>query len=169
MIAVVCNCSGYKLKEEILRYLEEKEIPYKDFGTYDEETLDDPEAIKDACRCIQNKKCDVGIFISGSGFGMAMFANKFKGIRSVDCFNEDGAKRAKAHYNANVLAIPAEFVSLDTAINIIRGWLGTDVLGGRYQERMEVIKEIEKENMKWMNNMLYNKKGVSQWKKDSAL
>lgn len=148
MIAVACNCSGYKLKEEILRYLEEKEIPYKDFGTYDEETLDDPEAIKDACRCIQNKKCDVGIFISGSGFGMAMFANKLKGIRSVDCFNEDGAKRAKAHYNANVLAIPAEFVSLDTAINIIRGWLGTDVLGGRYQERMEVIKEIEKENMK---------------------
>ena len=135
MIAVACNCSGYKLKEEILRYLEEKEIPYKDFGTYDEETLDDPEAIKDACRCIQNKKCDVGIFISGSGFGMAMFANKFKGIRSVDCFNEDGAKRAKAHYNANVLAIPAEFVSLDTAINIIRGWLGTDVLGGRYQEK----------------------------------
>ena len=61
---------------------------------------------------------------------------------------ENGAKRAKAHYNANVLAIPAEFVSLDTAINIIRGWLGTDVLGGRYQERMEVIKEIEKENMK---------------------
>ena len=71
-----------------------------------------------------------------------------KGIRSVDCFNEDGAKRAKAHYNANVLAIPAEFVNLDTAINIIRAWLGTEVLGGRYKERIDVIKDIEKENMK---------------------
>ena len=79
---------------------------------------------------------------------MAMFANKFKGIRSVDCFNIEGAKRAKAHYNANVLALPAEFISLDTAINIIRDWLGTEVLGGRYKDRMDVIQEIEKENMK---------------------
>lgn len=148
MIAVVCNCSGYKLKKEILEYLEEKNIEYKDFGTFDEETLDDPEAINEACRSIQNKKCEVGIFISGSGFGMAMMANKYKGIRSVDCFNEDGAKRAKAHYNANVLALPAEFINVDTAINIIRGWLGTEVLGGRYQERMDAIREVEKENMK---------------------
>ncbi len=148
MIAIVCNCSGYKLKKEVLTYLEEKKIAYKDFGTFDEETLDDPEAIKEACKSIQTKKCDVGIFISGSGFGMAMFANKFKGIRSVDCFNIEGAKRAKAHYNANVLALPAEFISLDTAINIIRDWLGTEVLGGRYKDRMDVIQEIEKENMK---------------------
>ncbi len=148
MIAIVCNCSGYKLKKEVLTYLEEKKIDYKDFGTFDEETLDDPEAIKEACKSIQTKKCDVGIFISGSGFGMAMFANKFKGIRSVDCFNIEGAKRAKAHYNANVLALPAEFISLDTAINIIRDWIGTEVLGGRYKDRMDVIQEIEKENMK---------------------
>lgn len=148
MIAIACNCSGYKLKEEILKYLEEKGIEYNDFGTYNEETLDDPEAVKEACNYIKNKKCNVGILISGSGFGMAMIANKFKGIRSVDCFNEDGAKRAKAHYNANVLAIPAEFVNLDTAINIIRAWLGTEVLGGRYQERIDVIEEIEKDNMK---------------------
>ena len=148
MIAIVCKCSGYKLKKEVLTYLEEKKIDYKDFGTFDEETLDDPEAIKEACKSIQTKKCDVGIFISGSGFGMAMFANKFKGIRSVDCFNIEGAKRAKAHYNANVLALPAEFISLDTAINIIRDWLGTEVLGGRYKDRMDVIQEIEKENMK---------------------
>lgn len=148
MIAIVCNCSGYKLKKEVLTYLEEKKIAYKDFGTFDEKTLDDPEAIKEACKSIQTKKCDVGIFISGSGFGMAMFANKFKGIRSVDCFNIEGAKRAKAHYNANVLALPAEFISLDTAINIIRDWLGTEVLGGRYKDRMDVIQEIEKENMK---------------------
>ena len=148
MIAIACNCSGYKLKEEILKYFEEKGIKYQDFGTYDETTLDDPEAIQEACKCIQNKKCDSGILISGSGFGMAMIANKFKGIRSVDCFNEDGAKRAKAHYNANMLAIPAEFVNLDTAINIIRAWLGTEVLGGRYQDRIEVIKEIENKNMK---------------------
>ena len=148
MIAIACNYSGYKLKEKILEYLKEKDIEYKDFGPFEEETLDDPEALKEACRCIQNKKCEKGIFISGSGFGMAMIANKFKGIRSVDCFNEDGAKRAKAHYDANVLALPAEFINLDTAINIIRAWLGTEVLGGRYKERIDVVEEIERENMK---------------------
>ncbi len=148
MIAIVCNCAGLKLKEQIKNYLDEKEIQYKDFGTYSEELLDDPEAVKEACKCIQKKECSTGIFISGSGFGMAMMANKFKGIRSVDCFNEEGAKRAKAHYNANVLAIPAEFINLDTAINIIRGWMGTEVLGGRYKDRMYEIEDIEKENMK---------------------
>ena len=148
MIAIVCNCAGYKLKEEIKKYLDEKEIQYQDFGTFDENILDDSNAVKEACKCIQNKKCSSGIFVSGSGFGMAMIANKYKGIRSVDCFNEDGAKRAKAHYNANVLAIPAEFINLDTATNIIRGWIGTDVLGGRYKDRIDVIEEIERENMK---------------------
>ena len=148
MIAIACNCTGYKLKNEIIRYFEEKEIQYKDFGTLNEELLDDPEAVKEACKSVQNKECDSGILISGSGFGMAMIANKFKNIRSVDCFNEEGAKRAKAHYNANVLAIPAEFVNLDTAINILRAWIGTEVLGGRYKDRIDVIKEIEKDNMK---------------------
>ena len=68
----------------------------------------------------------------------------------VESINEEAAAHTanKAHYNANVLAIPAEFVTLEEAINIIRGWLGTEVLGGRYQERMEIIEEIEKENMK---------------------
>lgn len=148
MIAIACNCSGYKLKEEILKYFDEKEIEYEDFGTYDETILDDPEAVKKACKSVQNKKCDKGILISGSGFGMTMIANKYKKIRSVDCFNEEGARRAKAHYDANMLAIPAEFVNLDTAINIIRVWIGTEVLGGRYKERIENIEEIEKENMK---------------------
>lgn len=147
MIALACNCVGNKLKEEIIKYFEEKEIEFIDFSKSDEEILDNPEGIKNVCKSIQNKKCDAGILISGSGFGMAMMANKFKGIRSVDCFNEDGAKRAKAHYNANVLAIPAEFVNLDTAINIIRDWLGTEVLGGRYKDRIDVIQEIERENM----------------------
>ena len=148
MIAIACNCTGYKLKNEIIRYFEEKEIQYKDFGTLNEELLDDPEAVKEACKSVQSKECDSGILISGSGFGMAMIANKFKNIRSVDRGNEEGAKRAKAHYNANVLAIPAEFVNLDTAINILRAWIGTEVLGGRYKDRIDVIKEIEKENMK---------------------
>lgn len=148
MVAIGCNCSGYKLKEEAKRYFEENEIEYKDYGTFSEEILDDPEVIKDVCKSIQNKESDLGILISGSGFGMSMTSNKFKGIRSVTCFNEESAKQAKAHYNVNVLAIPANFVKIPEAIAIIRACLGTEVLGGRYKDRLEVLKEIEKENMK---------------------
>lgn len=148
MVAIGCNCSGYKLKEETKRYLEESEIPYKDFGTFSEEILDDPEAVKDVCKAVQKGEAECGILISGSGFGMSMIANKYKGLRSVVCFSEDGARRAKAHYNANVLSMPADFINLPTAIDIIRMWIGTEVLGGRYQMRLEAIEEIEKENMK---------------------
>lgn len=148
MIAIGCNCSGYKLKEETKRFFEENNIKYKDFGTYKEEVLDDPEAVKDVCMAVQEGKAECGVLISGSGFGMSMIANKYKGLRSVACFSEESAKRAKAHYNANVIAIPADFVNLSNAINIIRIWLGSEVLGGRYSERLEAICEIEKENMK---------------------
>lgn len=148
MIAIGCNCSGYKLKEETKRYLEENDIQYKDFGTYSEEILDDPEAVKSVCRSVQKGESECGILISGSGFGMSMIANKYKGLRSVTCFSEDSAKRAKAHYNTNVLSMPADFINVSTAINIIRAWIGTEVLGGRYAERLEAIEEIEKENMK---------------------
>ena len=148
MIAIGSDHGGFELKEEIKKYFDEKGIEYKDFGAYSKDRVDYPIIAKQVAKAVQNKDADRGILICRSGYGMAMVANKFKGIRSVDCFNEDGANRAKAHYNANVLAIPAEFVTLDEAINIIRGWLGTEVLGGRYQERMEIIEEIEKENMK---------------------
>jgi len=148
MIALGCNCSGYKLKEETKRFLEENEIAYKDFGTFSEEILDDPEAVKAVCRAVQSKEAEGGILISGSGFGMSMIANKYKGLRSVACFSEDSAKRAKAHYNTNVLSMPADFITLLTAIDIIRIWLGSEVLGGRYQDRLAAIEEIEEENMK---------------------
>lgn len=148
MLAIGADHGGYKLKEEIKKYLEEKEIEYKDFGTYSEERVDYPDIAKEVSKAVQTKKCDKGILICRSGYGMSMVANKFKGIRSAPCFEETAAKFSRMHNDANVLALGADYVTTSTAIQIVRMWLATEFEGGRHSERLALIEEIEKENMK---------------------
>ena len=148
MIAVACNCSGYKLKEEILKYLEEKEIKYEDFGTYDEERTDYPIYAKKVAEAIQSKECDSGILVCRSGYGMTVVANKFKGIRAASIHDEESAKFAKADDDINVITLGGDYLTTNQAICIIRNWLGTEFKGGRYEERLKMVEEIEDNNMK---------------------
>ena len=148
MIAIGSDHGGYKLKEEIKKYLSEIGIEYQDFGTDSEERTDYPIYAKKVAKSIQNKECDKGILLCKSGCGMAIVANKFKGIRAGIVINENEAKFAKADDNINVITISGNNTSIEEAIKIIRMWLGTEFKGGRYQERIEMINKIEKENMK---------------------
>lgn len=148
MIAIGADHGGYKLKEEIKKYLEEKGIEYKDFGTYSEERVDYPDIAKEVSKAVQTKKCEKGILICRSGYGMSMVANKFKGIRSAPCFEETAAKFSRMHNNANILALGADYVTTSQAIQIVRVWIATEFEGGRHQDRLDLISEIENENMK---------------------
>ncbi len=148
MIAIGSDHGGYKLKEEIKKYLEEKEIPYKDMGCMSEESVDYPNIAKEVAREVQSKRCENGILICRSGIGMSMVANKFKGIRCTLCHNEYTAKYAKLHNNSNILSIGADDVTVNEVICMIRIWLATEFEGGRHEERLKIIEEIEKENMK---------------------
>ena len=148
MIAIGCDHGGYKLKEEIKKYLEEKEIEYKDFGCMNEERVDYPNIAEEVAKSVQIKDSESGILICRSGIGMSIVANKFKGIRCALCHNEFTAKYSKLHNNSNILAIGADDVTVNEAICILRMWLATEFEGGRHQERLEIIKEIENENMK---------------------
>lgn len=148
MIAIGSDHGGYKLKEEIKKYLEEKNIKYKDYGVMDEEREDYPVIAKKVAKSIQSKECDSGILICRSGLGMSIVANKFKGIRCTPCHNEYTAKYSRLHNDSNVLAIGADDVTVNEAICILRMWLATEFEGGRHQERLEIIKDIENENMK---------------------
>ena len=148
MIAIGSDHGGYKLKEEIKKYLSEIGIEYKDFGTDSEERTDYPIYAKKVAESIQNKECDKGILICRSGYGMSMVANKFKGIRSAPCFEETAAKFSRMHNDANVLALGADYVTTSKAIQIVRMWLATEFEGGRHSERLALIEEIENENMK---------------------
>lgn len=148
MIAIGSDHGGYRLKEEIKKYLEEKQIEYKDLGCMSEERVDYPNIAKEVAKEVQNKSCEQGILICRSGIGMSICANKFKGIRCAVCHDEFTAKYARLHNNSNVLAIGADAVSTSEAICILRMWLATQFEGGRHEERLKLIEEIENENMK---------------------
>ncbi len=148
MIAIGSDHGGYQLKEEIKKYLEEKDIPYKDMGCMNEERVDYPNIAKEVAIQVQSKQCEKGILICRSGIGMSIVANKFKGIRCTPCHNEYTAKFAKLHNNGNVLSIGADDVTVNEAICMIRIWLATEFEGGRHEERIKIIEEIENENMK---------------------
>ena len=148
MIAIGSDHGGYKLKEEIKKYLDEKEIEYKDCGTYSEQSVDYPDIAKDVAKRVQSKECDSGILICRSGIGMSIVANKFKGIRCAKCNNEEEAKFSKMHNNSNILALGADYLTTNDAIKIVRMWIATEFEGGRHENRLKIIEEIEKENMK---------------------
>lgn len=148
MIALGADHGGYKLKEEIKKYLDEIGIEYKDFGTDSEERCDYPEFAEKVAKAVQTKECEKGILVCGTGFGVTIVANKFKGIRCASCWNEEVAKLLKGHNNANIIALPGRFINTSQAIVILRAWIATEFMGGRHQERLQMIENIEKENMK---------------------
>lgn len=148
MIAIGCDHGGYKLKKEIEKYLEEKDIEYKDFGCQDEESVDYPSIAKNVAQAIQQNEAEQGILICRSGIGMSITANKFKGIRCALCHNEYTAKYARLHNNSNILAMGADDLTISEAVLVLRMWLATEFEGGRHEERIEQIKEIENHNMK---------------------
>ena len=127
---------------------EEKEIEYIDCGTFSEESVDYPEIAKAIALEVQSKECDKGIAICRSGIGMSIVANKFKGIRCAKCNDEEEARLSRAHNDSNILALGADYIETDKAIRMVRMWIATEFEGGRHQERVKLIEEIENENMK---------------------
>ena len=148
MIAIGADHGGYKLKEEIKKYFDEKGMEYKDFGTYTEERTDYPIYAKKVAEAVQSKECDCGILVCRSGYGMTVVANKFRGIRAAAIHDEESAKFAKADDDINVITLGGDYIDTNEAICIIRNWLGTEFKGGRYEERLKMIDEIEDKNMK---------------------
>ena len=148
MIAIGADHGGYKLKEEIKRYLDEKEIKYIDVGTYSEERTDYPIFAEKVAQKILSGECSKGIIACRSGVGMAMVANKFKGVRAGSIHTELEAKFAKSDDDINVITLGGDYITTNEAICIVRNWIATEFKGGRYQERLDMLKEIENRNMK---------------------
>ena len=148
MIAIGCDHGGYKLKEELKKYLEEIGLEYNDFGTFNEERTDYPIYAKEVAKAVSEGKAEKGILICRSGHGMAIVANKYKGVRAAAITGEEDARFAKADDDINVITFGADCMETDEAIRILRIWIATEFKGGRYQERIDMINEIERENMK---------------------
>ncbi|MBQ2917549.1 MAG: ribose 5-phosphate isomerase B [Clostridia bacterium] len=148
MIAIGSDHGGYELKEELKKVLEEKGLEYKDCGAYSTDRVDYPIVAKEVSKSVATKECERGILICRSGYGMAMVANKFKGVRSAPCFCTRAAQFSRLHNDTNVLSLGADYVTVDEAKEILNTWLETEFEGGRHQERLDLVADIEAENMK---------------------
>ena len=131
--------AGYLYKEAIKEHLHNLGHQTKDFGTFDEKSVDYPTFIKPAAEAVANSLVDYGIVLGGSGNGEAMAANKVKGVRCALCWSLETAKLAKEHNNANVIAIGERQISKDLAIKIIDAWLDSKFEGGRHERRIQML------------------------------
>ena len=138
-IAIANDHAGTQYKFEIIKLLEKKGIKVLNFGTDTEESMDYPDTIHPAASAVENGKADLGIVLCGSGNGAQLTANKHQGIRAALCWNNELVALARQHNNANILSIPARFVSLYQALNFVEIFISTEFEGGRHQKRVEKI------------------------------
>ena len=139
IVALGADHAGFEYKNLIKTKLESEGFEVIDMGTNSADSVDYPDFIHPVADSIENKKADQGIIICGSGNGVAMTANKHQEIRAAIAWNNDLASLARQHNNANVLAIPARFVSKDLALSMVDIFLNTEFEGGRHQRRVDKI------------------------------
>ena len=138
-IAVGNDHAGFDLKNKIKEVIVALGHEVVDFGCDSGDSVDYPDHAHPLAQSVESKDCDLGILMCGSGNGINMSANKHQGIRSALCWEVDIAEMARQHNNANVLALPARYISEDKALDILRAFLSTEFEGGRHQRRIEKI------------------------------
>lgn len=138
-IAIGCDHAGFVLKDPIVQLLEAEGINVRDFGTHTADSVDYPDFVHPVADMVEKGEARLGIVICGSGNGVAMTANKHQGIRAALCWTEELAALARQHNNANVLALPARFVSQDLALAMVRTFIHTEFEGGRHENRVKKI------------------------------
>ena len=138
-IAIASDHAGFRYKMIVAAHLRSAGYEVIDFGTDSEVPVDYPDFIRPAAESVANGETDLGIVLGGSGNGEAIVANKVRGIRCAVCWNEDSARLAKQHNNANVISFGQRMVSEEEATRIVDTWLNAQFEGGRHQQRIEKI------------------------------
>jgi ribose 5-phosphate isomerase B len=139
-IAICSDHAGFELKQKVISYLHDKNVlSINDFGAYTPESSDYPDFAHPMANAVEKGEYEYGISICGSGNGISMTVNKHPGIRAALCWTAEIAALARLHNNANVLSIPARFVTEKEAIAMIDVFFNTDFEGGRHQQRIDKI------------------------------
>lgn len=145
MIAVGCDHAGLDLKLEVIKYLYENNLSYKDFGTYSNESCDYPDYAEAVAKSVLNHECERGILICGTGIGISIAANKFKGIRAALCSDTYSAHATREHNDANILAMGSRVVGPGLAVDIVKTFLNTPFSNDqKHIARINKIENIEK-------------------------
>lgn len=139
IIPIGCDHAGFELKEYLKEYLTEKGYEVKDYGTYSADSTDYPDYAHTVSDFVENNEDILGILICGSGNGISMTANKHQGIRCALCWETEIAELARLHNNANIIALPARFISKEAAIEMVDTFFSTEFEGGRHANRVNKI------------------------------
>ena len=138
-IALASDHAGYNLKLKVIDHLKKQGAEIKDFGCYSTESCDYPDFAHPMASAVENGDFDFGITICSTGNGICMTANKHQGIRAALCWDEPIARLARQHNNANVLGLPANFISKELALKMVDIFFSTEFEGGRHERRVNKI------------------------------
>ena len=142
-IALGCDHGGLEHKNAIGEFLKESGFEVVDFGIYEQVSVDYPDIAKKVCESIIKGETERGILVCGTGIGMSIAANKYKGIRAAACSEHFSAKYTRLHNNSNILCLGGRVVGVGTAIELAELFVNTEFEGGRHQNRIDKIAEIE--------------------------
>ena len=138
-ISIGNDHAGPEYKQAITSFLKNLGHQVKNYGTDDAHSVDYPDFIHPVAKDVEEKKADLGIIICGSGNGAAMTANKYQNIRAALCWNKELVALSRQHNDANILSLPARFISIPQAISMVEVFINTAFEGGRHQSRIEKI------------------------------
>ena len=138
-LAIASDHSGYQMKLSIIKYLEEKGYEVKDLGTGSSDAVNYPDFGHPLAEAVESGRFDTGISLCGSGNGINMVTNKHQGIRGALCWNKEISTMARLHNDANICSLPARYLDLETAREIVDAFLETDYEGGRHDIRISHI------------------------------
>lgn len=142
-IAIGSDHAGFEYKQKILHWLQSQNFVTSDFGTYSPESMDYPDAVHPLATAIENGEYDLGILLCGTANGVCMTANKHQGVRAGLAWNLEVVRLIKQHNNANILCLPARFISEFQAVEYVQEFLKTDFEGGRHALRVAKIPAIK--------------------------
>jgi len=138
-IPIGCDHAGFCLKETLLHKLSLEGYHFKDFGTFSKDSVDYPDFIHPLALDIENGKYQRGIILCGSGNGVSMVANKYQHVRAALCWTDEVAQLARLHNDANIIALPARFISPEEAMSMVKIFFTTEFLGERHARRVDKI------------------------------
>lgn len=146
MIAIASDHGGYRLKQEIMKDLDEQNISYKDFGTYSQDSCDYPVYAEAVATAVAAGEYEKGILVCGTGIGMSIAANKIRGIRAALCTDCYSAEFTRRHNDANVLTLGERVLGSGLAVKIVHAFLATPFEGGKHARRVEMVHKLEDES-----------------------
>jgi len=142
-IAIGSDHAGFEQKLEVIRWLNNNGFQLMDMGVYENKSVDYPDYAHPVASAVEEGEAAFGILLCGSANGVCMTANKHQNIRAAICWQEEIAKLARLHNNANIICLPARFITTEEAINILTIFMSTDFEGGRHQNRVDKIANVQ--------------------------